>query len=157
MPTVFRMSYWIFDRLLLFYFDLGTNLEMKLLFNSFIIAWELPESIYSIIWNAIFKKLAFIYIKIDHIFSWYTHGTAKPTGITCVKISYYMHDSACGWLIVENDKIFWSYVKIFPLEVNCRNMIGSCKYVFMNHSIIFLDRDNKTKFGSFFFLLFRKF
>ena len=49
LPTVFRMSYWIFDRLLLFYFDLGANLEMKLLFNSFIIAWEVPESVFSII------------------------------------------------------------------------------------------------------------
>ena len=44
-----------------------------------------------------------------------------------------MRDSACCWLIVENAKIFL------------------CKEVFMNHPIMFLDRDNKGKLvpGSF--------
>ena len=35
------------------------------------------------------------------------------TGISCSKISCYMRDSACRWLIVENSKIIPSYVKIF--------------------------------------------
>ena len=34
------------------------------------------------------------------------HGTIIPKGITCKKISFYMHDLACMWLIVENAKIF---------------------------------------------------
>ena len=41
------------------------------------------------------------------------HGTIIRTGLTCKKISSYMHDSAYRWLIVENFKIFRSYVKHF--------------------------------------------
>ena len=59
-----------------------------------------------------------------------------------------MRDSACRWLIVENVKIFRSYVKHFlisPHERNYRILIGLWKYVFMNHPIKFLHGDNKTK------------
>ena len=59
-----------------------------------------------------------------------------------------MHDSACRWFIFENAKIFRSYVKhflILPRESNCRILIGLWKEVFMNHPIMFLDRDNKGK------------
>ena len=53
--------------------------------------------------------------------SWiyYFHGTIIQTGITFKKISCYMCDSTCSWFIVENAKIFRSYVKhfsIFPHE-----------------------------------------
>ena len=44
--------------------------------------------------------------------------------------------------------MFRSYAKhfwIFPRERNCRILIGSWKYVFMNHPIMFLERHNKTK------------
>ena len=41
------------------------------------------------------------------------HGTIMRAGITCKKIPCYMRDSACRWLIVENAKIFRSYVKHF--------------------------------------------
>ena len=41
------------------------------------------------------------------------YGTITRTGITCKKIPCYMHDSAPRWLIVENVKIFRSYVKHF--------------------------------------------
>ena len=41
------------------------------------------------------------------------HGTIIRTGITCMKIPCYMRDSACRWFIVENAKIFRSYVKHF--------------------------------------------
>ena len=34
-------------------------------------------------------------------------------GIACKKISCYMRDSACSWLVVENTKIFQSFVKYF--------------------------------------------
>ena len=37
-----------------------------------------------------------------------------------------MHDSAGRWFIVENAKIFWSYVKnfwIFPSEKDCRILL----------------------------------
>ena len=76
------------------------------------------------------------------------YGTIIRTGITSKKIFCYMRNSACRWLIVENARIFWSYVKtfwIFPREIYCRILIGLCKQVFMNHPIMFLDRDNKTK------------
>ena len=33
----------------------------------------------------------------------FEHGTIIQTGIACEKISRYMHDSACRWLIVENE------------------------------------------------------
>ena len=39
------------------------------------------------------------------------HRILMQTGITCKKIPCYMRDSACRWLIVENPKIFRSYVK----------------------------------------------
>ena len=38
------------------------------------------------------------------------HETIIWTGMTCKKIPCYMHNSACRWFIVKNDKIFWSYV-----------------------------------------------
>ena len=41
------------------------------------------------------------------------HETIIRMGITCNKISCYMHDSACSWLIIENAKIFQRYVKNF--------------------------------------------
>ena len=78
----------------------------------------------------------------------YKHGTIIRTGITYKKIPRYMRDSAYRWFLVENAKIFSSYVKhfwIFPRERNCRILIGLCKEVFMNHPIMFLDRDNKGK------------
>ena len=59
-----------------------------------------------------------------------------------------MRDSACRWFIVENAKIFRSYVKhflIFPRERICKDLIGLREEVFMNHPIMFLDRDNKEK------------
>ena len=75
-----------------------------------------------------------------------------------------MRDSACRWLILENVKIFQSYVKhflIFPRERICRILIGLYEKVFMNHPIMFLDQDNKTKlvpacFSYFFELLLEK-
>ena len=39
--------------------------------------------------------------------------TIMLTGITCNKISCYMRDSACRGPIVENAKVFQSYVKNF--------------------------------------------
>ena len=41
----------------------------------------------------------------------YRDETIIKAGIVCKKISCYMRDSACRWLIVENGKIFGSYVK----------------------------------------------
>ena len=47
------------------------------------------------------------------LFNQFNHGTIIRTGTTCKKIPCYMRDSACRWLIVENAKIFRSYVKYF--------------------------------------------
>ena len=43
----------------------------------------------------------------------FNHGTIIRTGITCKKIPCYMPDSACRWFIIENAKLFRSYVKHF--------------------------------------------
>ena len=43
------------------------------------------------------------------LLAWNDH----TTGITCKKIPCYMRDSACRWLVVENAKLFRSYVKYF--------------------------------------------
>ena len=43
----------------------------------------------------------------------FKHWTIIPTGITCKKISCYMHNSKCRWLIVENAKIFRIMFNIF--------------------------------------------
>ena len=87
------------------------------------------------------------------------HGTKIRTGITCKKICCYMCNSACRWLIVQNAQIFRSYVKqfwIFPHERNCKIFIGLCKYISMNHPILFLDRNNtiKQSYWQFLFLTF---
>ena len=87
----------------------------------------------------------------------FVDGTIMRTGITCKKIPCYMRDSVCRWFIVENAKIYRSYIKhflIFPRERNCRILIGLCKEVFMNHPIMFLDEDNKGKLVPAFFSYF---
>ena len=57
-----------------------------------------------------------------------------------------MRDSASRWLIAENDKISYvKYFRIFLCERNCRILIGLLKYVFINHPVMFLNGDNKTK------------
>ena len=76
--------------------------------------------------------LFFIYCYLFFLFviSYLMHESIIRAGITCKKISCYMHGSACRWLIVENSKIFRSYVKcfwIFLLERNCRILIGLFK------------------------------
>ena len=53
-----------------------------------------------------------------------------------------------SWLIVENTKIFWSYVKpiwIFLHGRNFRTLIVLFKHAFMNYRIMSLDRKSKTK------------
>ena len=71
-----------------------------------------------------------------------------------------MQDPACRWLIVENAKIFRSDFKhfwIFPRERNCWILIGLCKWVFMNHPIMLLDRNNETNQCQLLFLTFYNF
>ena len=41
------------------------------------------------------------------------HGTIMRTGIACKKITCYMRDLACRWLILKNFETFRSYVKHF--------------------------------------------
>ena len=41
------------------------------------------------------------------------YRTIIRSAITCKKIPCYMRGSACRWFIVENTKIFQSYVKHF--------------------------------------------
>ena len=43
----------------------------------------------------------------------FEHVNVIHTGITCKKISCYLHGSACRWLIFENAKTFQSCVKHF--------------------------------------------
>ena len=42
-------------------------------------------------------------------------------------------------------EIMLNIFEFFPRERNCRILIGLCKEVFVNHPIMFLDRDNKMK------------
>ena len=56
-----------------------------------------------------------------------SHETIIQTGITCNKISCYMHDSAYRWLIVGNAKVMLKFFWIFRRERNCRILIGLCK------------------------------
>ena len=67
------------------------------------------------------------------------HRAIIQIGIACKKISCYMRDSSCRWLIVECAKIFRSYVKhfwIFPREENCRILIGLNKFSLRGESHI---------------------
>ena len=67
------------------------------------------------------KKDRITYFKISVTVKLRTEQPAKKMefcvnmklGITCNKISCYIRDSACRWLIVETVKIFQSYVKNF--------------------------------------------
>ena len=57
-------------------------------------------------------------------------GNIIRTGITCKKISCYLHESAYTWFNVKKVKIFWIYVKHFwvlPIVRKCRILIGLCK------------------------------
>ena len=77
----------------------------------------------------IFSEHLFLRTPLEGCF-WYNHRTIIRTGITCKKIPCYMLDSACMWPIVENVKIFRSYVKyfwIFRNKRNCRLLIGLCQ------------------------------
>ena len=49
-------------------------------------------------------------VLIKHILN---HGAIILTRITCKRIPYCMHDSACRWRIAENVKTFVGYVKNF--------------------------------------------
>ena len=58
---------------------------------------------------------------------------------------------SCRWLVVKNSTFKNSYAThflIFSREKNCRILVGLRKRVFMNHPIMLLDRDNKTKLVS---------
>ena len=71
-------------------------------------------------------------------FFYYHHEIIIRPGITCKKIRFYIRDSTCWWLIVENVKIFLSFVKhfsVFPRERKCRFLVGLYEQVFMNHPI----------------------
>ena len=50
---------------------------------------------------------------VSKVYYYSKHESIIRTGITCKKIPCYMRDSACRWFIVENAKIFRSYVKNF--------------------------------------------
>ena len=73
-----------------------------------------------------------------------------------------MGPSTYRWLIVENANMFQIYAKysrIFPRGRNCRILIGLSKQVFMNHGIMFLNKDNKKNLlpDFFFFFFFQNF
>ena len=66
----------------------------------------------------------------------------------------YMCDSVCRCILLKVLKYFEILLNI--LEFSHVQEIGLCKYVSMNHTIMFLDRDSKTKLvPAFFFLIFR--
>ena len=78
------------------------------------------------------------------------HETIIRTGITCNKTSCYMGESACRWLVVENAKIFQSYVKNFWIshakEIVESLLVYANKFTLMQISfrpIMFLHQDNK--------------
>ena len=69
------------------------------------------------------------------------------TEIICKKNTCYMRNSSCGWRIVQNVKIFWSYVKHFWILPCVRNfwiLLVVCIFVCsMNCPILLLVGDNK--------------
>ena len=60
-------------------------------------------------------------ILIKNILKWY-HGPIIQAGIASKKISCFMRDSACSWLIVEKAKIFRIYAKHFLFSPRERNL-----------------------------------
>lgn len=48
-----------------------------------------------------------------HIANFNIDRHVKVKGITCKKMHWYMHDSRCRWYIIQNAKIFWTYVRHF--------------------------------------------
>ena len=75
-----------------------------------------------------------------------------------------MGASLAGGLLLKMLKYFEVMLNtflFFPRDINCRILISSCKYVFMNHPIVLLDQDNKIKlvpasFSSFLEILYEK-
>ena len=78
-----------------------------------------------------FPQHSFYWIAFQDLrYSYWNHGTVPRTGITSKKISCNMRGSIRRWLIIENAKIFGSYVKHFWIslrERNCRILIGLCQ------------------------------
>ena len=82
----------------------------------------------------------------ENIFPTLRHGTIIGTGITCKKISCYLHDSVCRWLVPKNAKILHSYVKYFHI-FHVEKIVESWLVYRNNFSwiIMFRDRDNNSK------------
>ena len=103
------------------------------------------------LWN---KLKLFPLFEENQIISW----NYNWAGMTCKKTPCYMRRSACRWLVAENAKISQSYVKHFWIFLNEKYLESWLLFLFfgfldfMNHLIMFLDRDNKTKLISSYFL-----
>ena len=97
--------------------------------------WIFPTPLWFLVNNALpvlasLETFWNLFCTIFPNFFTFKHGTIIQLGITCKKICCYKRESASRWLIVENAKIFWSYVKqfwIFLRERNCRILIALCE------------------------------
>ena len=140
----FFILIWTWRNLTYIKFLLNSNIKLYLYEMSFEFLSKLIEMI-----------LPMAHLSHHTPLSMYNHETIIWTEITCKN---YIRDSASRWLIVESPKIFWSHAKyfwVFPPERNCRILTALCKQVFMNHPIMFLDQQNKTKLVPTSFLPFR--
>ena len=65
------------------------------------------QKYFKVMWFFFFFFFFFLNImRVKNTESRFVHGTIKRTAISCKKISSYMRDSTCRWLIVGNTIIF---------------------------------------------------
>ena len=108
-------------------------------------------------WRKVFLSWRKAYPRnVENTFNLYTlwnHETMIKTEIKCKEISCYMRKSACRWRIVENPKLFWSYVKhfwIFPRIEYCLVYVN--KFSWIAHWY-FLTRQSSQISANLFLLL----
>ena len=95
-------------------------LALKQFENTYNISILIPHCRHATLKNwTLSQKISGTNVRLDSLKdSEFEHGVITQTGITFKKIPCYMHGSACEWCIVENSKIFWSYINIWnPLRV----------------------------------------
>ena len=109
-PIKFTVLYFKF---LYFYLSIDTTQKMKFSVKDFFSKCDQIRRKLRI-WSHLLKKslmeLQFLCSAIYYLF---IHGPIIQAGTICNKIPCYLRYSACRWRIVENAKIFSSYVKHF--------------------------------------------
>ena len=117
-------------------------LRKVILLGIWLVGW--PSSV-------IIRLLLLLQLLYSPLNIYLNHTTIIQIGIKSKKIPCYMRGPACKWPIVENVKIFWSYVKyLWNLlwVTNTESQLVSAKYFLPTFQQLFLTKTIKESFSS---------